>query len=124
MSIEGLESSPYADKVKPAKEPYTSSTSALTVKSKVDRVYTPAAGPSGPIVVKEGGKRRFTVVRDNMNEVVVWNPWKEDAEALADFAPKEGYKNMICVEAGAVKGWVELGGGETWEGGQVIEAAY
>jgi len=66
----------------------------------------------------------YSVVRDNMNEVVVWNPWKEGAESIGDFAPKDGYKEMICVEAGAVKGWVELGGGETWEGGQVVQAFY
>jgi glucose-6-phosphate 1-epimerase len=83
-------------------------------------VYTPAAGPSGPVTVFEGGKKKITVVRDNLNEVVVWNPWKEDAESIGDFKPKEGYKEMICVEAGAVKGWVELGGGETWEGSQIV----
>jgi glucose-6-phosphate 1-epimerase len=120
ISISGIESSQYADKVKPASTPYTSPAEALTVSSKIDRVYTPAAGPEGPVIVTENGKKKFTVVRDNMNEVVVWNPWKEDAEGISDFAPKDGYKQMICVEAGAVKGWVELGGGETWEGGQVI----
>ncbi len=83
-------------------------------------MYTPAAGPSGPVTVFEGGKKKITVVRDNLNEVVVWNPWKEDAESIGDFKPKEGYKEMICVEAGAVKGWVELGGGETWEGSQIV----
>jgi len=62
-------------------------------------------------------------VRDNLNEVVVWNPWKDDAAKMADFAPKEGWQEMICVEAGAVKGWQRLEQGETWEGGQVIVAS-
>ena len=39
---------------------------------------------------------------------------------MSDFAPKQGYKNMICVEAGAVRGWQKLEAGETWEGGQLI----
>jgi len=58
-----------------------------------------------------------------MNEVVVWNPWT-DASSMADFAPADGYKQMICVEAGAVKGWQKLEAGETWEGGQIITAYY
>lgn len=57
-----------------------------------------------------------------MNEVVVWNPWV-DAKNIGDFAPLDGYKNMICVEAGTVKGWQKLEAGETWEGAQVITAA-
>jgi len=124
ISIEGIESSSYLDKVIPAANPYTSPASALTLTSTVDRVYTPAGGPSGPVIVSEDGKKKYSVVRDNMNEVVVWNPWKEGAESIGDFAPKDGYKEMICVEAGAVKGWVELGGGETREGGQVVQAFY
>lgn len=60
-------------------------------------------------------------MRDNLNEMVVWNPWT-GAKNMGDFWPAEGYKEMICVEAGAVKGWVRLDVGETWEGGQVISA--
>lgn len=52
---------------------------------------------------------------------MVWNPWV-DAKSIGDFAPADGYKNMICVEAGAVKGYQKLEAGETWEGGQVISA--
>jgi glucose-6-phosphate 1-epimerase len=73
-------------------------------------------------VIKEGGKETFSIVRDNLNEIVVWNPWEAGAKATADFEPKDGYKEMVCVEAGAVKGWVKLEGGESWEGGQVVTA--
>jgi len=82
-------------------------------------VYTPAGGPSSVVLVSEAGKKKFSIVRDNMNEVVVWNPWT-DAKSMADFAPVDGWKEMICVEAGAVRGWQKLEAGETWEGGQVI----
>ena len=53
---------------------------------------------------------------------MVWNPWKEKAASIGDFEPKDGYKNMICVEVGSVKGWQKLEGGETFEGGQVIRS--
>ncbi|CZR66433.1 related to P.ciliare possible apospory-associated protein [Phialocephala subalpina] len=122
ISITGLESSPYTDKVLSGAS-FTSPSTALTLSSKTDRVYTPAGGPSSAVIIKEGGKKKFGIVRDNMSEVVVWNPWAEDARGMADFSPNEGYKEMLCVEAGAVKGWQKLEQGETWEGGQVIMAA-
>jgi glucose-6-phosphate 1-epimerase len=120
VSITGLESASYIDKV--AATTATSSSSSLSITSRTDRVYTPAGGPSTPIIVSEAGKKRYTVVRDNMSEVVVWNPWADGVEVIGDFEPKEGYKEMICVEAGAVKGWQKLEAGETWEGGQVLLA--
>ncbi|KAE8445980.1 hypothetical protein EG329_012619 [Mollisiaceae sp. DMI_Dod_QoI] len=126
VSVTGLESSPYIDKVlgpSSTGEPYISPSAALSISSKTDRVYSPAAGPSSAVIIKEGGKKKFGIVRDNMNEVVVWNPWKDDAQGMGDFAPKDGYKEMICVEAGAVKGWQKLEQGDAWEGGQVIMAA-
>ncbi|KAL3425568.1 aldose 1-epimerase [Phlyctema vagabunda] len=121
ISVGGIESSPYIDKV--ASTTTTSDTSALSITSKTDRVYTPAAGPTAPVVVNEGGKKSYSVVRDNLNEVVVWNPWQDGAEDIGDFTPKSGYKNMICVEAGAVKGYQKLDVGETFEGGQIITSS-
>ncbi len=61
-------------------------------------------------------------MRDNLNEVVVWNPWEAGAKLMSDFEPKDGFKEMVCVEAGAVKGWIKLEGRESWEGGQAVTA--
>jgi len=122
VAVRGLEKSPYIDKVTSPISTTTSPDGLVKISSKTDRVYTPVNGPDSAVAIEESGKTRFEIVRDNLAEIVVWNPWKEDAAALADFAPKDGYKEMICVEAGAVKGWVELGPGETWEGGQIITA--
>jgi glucose-6-phosphate 1-epimerase len=41
---------------------------------------------------------------------------------MADFSPKDGWKQMICVEPGSVSNWVKLEAGDAWEGGQIIEA--
>jgi len=121
VSVSGLESSPYIDKVTKPISTKTSPDGPVTISSVTDRVYTPAGGPESPVAISESGKKKYSIVRDNLNEVVVWNPWVE-AKAMGDFWPVEGYKEMICVEAGAVKGWVRLDVGETWEGGQVISA--
>lgn len=95
----------------------------MTIGSEVDRIYTPVGGPSAPIIVSEGGKKAFEVVRDNLENAVVWNPWSENANTIGDFAPKTGYKNMICVEAGQVAQWTKVEPGETFEGGQIVKAS-
>lgn len=52
--------------------------------------------------------------------MVVWNPWIEKAKGMADFEPKDGYKNMLCVEPGAVATWQVLEPGDAFEGAQTI----
>ncbi|KAK3329362.1 galactose mutarotase-like domain-containing protein [Apodospora peruviana] len=119
VEIKGLSSATYIDKVNGSSSQQTQS-SALTISGETDRVYTPATPPTDPVSVVEGGKTTFTVVRDNLSDVVVWNPWTEKANGLADFAPKEGYKNMLCIEPGSVVGWQTLEPGEAFEGAQTI----
>ena len=84
-----------------------------------DRVYTQA---SKNITVAEGNKTRYEITRDGLADVVVWNPWTEKAKGMADFGPADGYKSMVCVEAGSVGQWNVLEGGDNWEGGQRIKA--
>ncbi|RYP44400.1 hypothetical protein DL768_009132 [Monosporascus sp. mg162] len=118
VEVAGLDNSEYLDKVDAAKAKTQSG--AVTITGETDRVYTPAKGPSEPVVVSEGGEPVFNVVRDGLKDVVVWNPWVEKAAGIGDFEPKDGYKHMICIEAGSVRGWLKLEGGETFEGGQTI----
>ena len=73
------------------------------------------------ISVAEQGSPRYEITRDMLNDVVVWNPWIEKAKGMADFGPDDGYKRMICVEAGSVSAWNTLEAGDTWEGGQRIK---
>jgi glucose-6-phosphate 1-epimerase len=109
----------YIDKVLDASS-HTESRSNVTISSETDRVY--AAIPQDTTSVLDGTVRRFDVVRDNLPDTVIWNPWIEKANAMGDFKPKDGYKNMVCVEVGNVGAWIKLDGGETWEGGQVMKS--
>lgn len=120
VAVEGLDSSEYIDKVDGASTKTQSS--SITITGETDRVYTPAKGPSEPVVVTEGGNKVFSVVRDNLTDLVVWNPWTEKAAGMGDFAPKDGFKNMICVEAGSVKAFQTLEPGDAFEGAQTITA--
>ncbi|KAG9244065.1 putative glucose-6-phosphate 1-epimerase [Calycina marina] len=122
--VSGLESASYVDKLtSPISTNMSPSSGNLTITAKTDRVYTPAGGPSDPVTVSDGRKKLYTVARDNLNEVVIWNPWT-DAKTMGDFKPVDGYKQMICIEPGTVRGWQKLEAGESWEGGQIITAHY
>lgn len=120
VEVTGLEDSEYLDKVDSLKAKKQSA--AVTITGETDRIYTPAKGPSSPVVIVEGGKKVYSVVRDNLDDLVVWNPWVDKAAGMSDFGPKDGWKNMICVEAGSVKGWQTLEPGDAFEGAQTISA--
>ncbi len=98
----------------------TESSKELRITGETDRVYTSIPQDTTSVLVD--GKPRFDVVRDNLDDTVVWNPWAEKAGAMSDFAPKDGWKNMLCVEVGSVSGWQKLEAGDTYEAGQIIRA--
>jgi glucose-6-phosphate 1-epimerase len=119
VQVTGLNGAPYVDKVDGLKTKTQSS--AVTITGETDRVYTPTG--TDPIVVVEGGKPLYTIQRDNLGDAVVWNPWTEKAKGMSDFTPKDGFKNMICVEAGSVSAWQSLEAGDAFEGAQTIASA-
>ena len=119
VAVTGLLGVEYIDKVLNAST-NTQSDNAVTITGEVDRVYKSI--PQDTTTVVESDTPRFDVVRDNLQDTVVWNPWIEKAASIGDFAPKDGYKQMICVEVGAVDGWQKLEKGEVFEGGQIIKS--
>lgn len=117
--ITGLAGTEYIDKVLNASI-HTQSDNQLKITGEVDRVYKDIKQDTTSIV--EDGKPRFDVIRDNVKDTVTWNPWIEKAKAMGDFSPDDGYKNMVCVEVGAVDGWQKLEKGEVWEGGMLLKS--
>lgn len=109
----------YVDKVLNAKEG-TESSNDIRITGEIDRVYKDIK--QNTTTVKEGGKPRLDVVRNNLSDSVIWNPWKEKAKAMSDFAPADGYKTLVCVESGSVDGWHSLEPMATWEAGQTAKA--
>ncbi|KAI9818714.1 MAG: hypothetical protein M1832_004190 [Thelocarpon impressellum] len=118
-TVQGLEGTAYTDKVGGASEKETGA--ALSFAGETDRVYK-SLDPEAIVTVLEGSTKRFELTRDNLDDVVVWNPWTEKAGGMADFGPADGWKNMLCIEAGAVSSWQRLEAGDTFEGGQIIRA--
>lgn len=119
-TVHGLQGVPYIDKLLP-NHPTIASSDVLSFSSEVDRVYTPKSIDE-KVTVSVSGTPTYEVTREELKDVVVWNPWIEKSKGMADFEPKEGYKNMLCVEAGSVKEWTKLEGGESWEGGVTIRS--
>lgn len=119
VQITGLEDSPYHDKVDGVKGKNQSS-DPVAFSGETDRVYTPVKGPSHPVIISDGGAAKFRIVRDNLDDVVVWNPWVDKSAGMGDFEPKDGWKNMVCAEAGAVSSWQKLEKGDAFEGAQTI----
>ena len=64
------------------------------------------------LIEKSGGFR----------DCVVWNPWKERADAMADMGTDE-WLNFVCVEAAAVKPPVALAPGESWTASQTVSGS-
>lgn len=118
-SVNGLLGTSYVDKVLNASE-HTESSNELRINGEVDRVYKGIK--QNTISIVEAGKPSLDVIRENLSDSVVWNPWKEKAAAMGDFAPDDGYKTMLCVESGAVNGWQTLEPMGAWEGGQMVKA--
>ena len=142
VQITGLEDHAYADKTRlqstdpPTPTAVSATGQPITIAGETDRVYSapqpdtpaPEGGdkalpPLKPIAIADGGGQpRFEVRRDGLRDCVVWNPWSDKAGTMADFGPADGWKRMVCVEAGAVKGWTKVEAGEAWEGGFAVKA--
>ncbi|GAB7349423.1 hypothetical protein MBLNU459_g8536t3 [Dothideomycetes sp. NU459] len=119
VKVTGLAGVKYTDKVLGMSE-HDSAGNELPIDQTVDRVYQALKQDTTSITVD--GKPYFDVVRDNLPDTVVWNPWKEGTQAIGDFAPKDGYKQMVCVEAGTVSGWQTLDGSDVFEAGQILKS--
>ena len=116
ISVEGLEGVTYVDKVNSGEE--GESSGPLKIKSETDRVYK--SPQSQVITIKESGKIIYEVERHNMKDIVTWNPWSD--KLPADFEPKSGYRNMICIEPGCVASFETLKQGDSKFFGQSIKA--
>ncbi|KAJ1959907.1 hypothetical protein IWQ62_004426 [Dispira parvispora] len=88
----------------------------VTIQGETDRIYH-STPDTVPVEVAPG--QVVNVKTINFRDTVVWNPWVEKAQAMADLDDQE-YQQMICVESGSVHESVTLPSSQTWEAGQVL----
>jgi glucose-6-phosphate 1-epimerase len=97
-SVEGLDGARYIDQLTGEE---LRQEGLVTIAGELDRVYFDP-GPSCAIRDPLLG-RRITVTKTGSGTTVVWNPWREKAARLADFADDE-YPGMLCVETALALG--------------------
>jgi glucose-6-phosphate 1-epimerase len=88
---------------------------AVPIRGEVDRVYHSVRRE---VVLREPD-RALSIGAEGFPDVVVWNPGAAKCAALPDMAP-EGWRRMLCVEAGAVRTPVVVLPGASWRGSQTL----
>jgi glucose-6-phosphate 1-epimerase len=98
VSILGLERTSYIDKTDAfARKP--AEAAPLVIARACDRVYPDARGD---VTIEDlGWTRRIVVRKTGSATTIVWNPWIENAKAMADFGDSE-WIDMACVETANV----------------------
>jgi glucose-6-phosphate 1-epimerase len=91
---------------------------AVTIRGEVDRVYHSVPGE---VRLREPD-RALALRAEGFPDVVVWNPGPAKCAALPDMAP-DGWRRMLCVEAGAIRTPVVVPAGGTWRGTQALVVA-
>ncbi|KAG0336951.1 hypothetical protein BG004_007846 [Podila humilis] len=119
VKVIGLSGVDYTDKVL---QTTSRQEGPVVIHGEVDSVYAHLQQtPYVDIQYNEniGDDKGIRLAKNNLGDLVVWNPWNEKAAAMADFGDEEFHK-MICVEAGQVAEFIALAAGDAWEGSQVL----
>lgn len=89
----------------------------VAIRGEVDRVYHAVPGE---VRLREPD-RTLAIRAEGFPDVVVWNPGAAKCAALPDMAP-DGWRRMVCAEAGAIRSPVVVAPGGIWRGRQVLES--
>lgn len=98
-------------------EHYVEKAPMLQFHEEFDRIYH-TVDLDKVLQIVDKGKVLMTMQRTNLPDAVVWNPWIKKSEGMADFQPKSGYMNMLCIEPGHVGTFVKVSKGEKWSAEQ------
>jgi len=93
-SVKGLEGAPYLDKLDAMSTKIQSS--AVEFTKETDRIYLHS--DSNLCVADPAWDREIHIHQSGAGNSVVWNPWIDKSNAMADFGDEE-WRGMCCVEA-------------------------
>jgi len=94
IHIHGLEDALYADKVYNYERRVESND--VRFDSEFDRVYL---NTNADCVIHDPGlDRQIRIAKSGSQSTVIWNPWQEKAQQMADMGGPDSWRNMICVE--------------------------
>lgn len=97
---------------------YQEASEGVQVTEWTDRVYRNT--PPEHIVTNVVSGRKMRVLKYNLADTVLWNPWSQDVQRLADLGAEE-YRSMLCVEPGQVSAPVMLLPGTAYEGSMMLQ---
>ena len=117
VEVHGLQSQRYRDTADRTRL-RTDDDPVLRITGELDRVYV---GAPRAVVVREP-RRALRVEAREFPDLVLWNPGRKRAAALADMEP-DGERAMLCVEAAVVQTPIVLATGGRWHGSQTLDAA-
>ena len=92
VSVQGLKQLSFVDKVHGGTD-LVEHSDGLTINEEVDRIYTSAPDT----IVLRDGSRTIAITKENMGDIVVWNPWAEKSAGMGDL-PNDGYQHFVCIE--------------------------
>jgi glucose-6-phosphate 1-epimerase len=92
ITIHGLDGCDYLDQLDGQRK---TQRGPITIGAETDRVYLDTTATC--VIDDPGLGRRIRVAKSGSHSTVVWNPWAEKAQRLADFGDEE-YHDMVCVE--------------------------
>uniref|UniRef100_A0A2S2NHD2 glucose-6-phosphate 1-epimerase n=1 Tax=Schizaphis graminum TaxID=13262 RepID=A0A2S2NHD2_SCHGA len=116
-NISGLQGCMFVDKTK-ENSVYQEPREMVTVNHWTDRIYQNTQQEHVISNVVSG--RKMKMIKYNMPDTVVWNPWDVTSSTMSDFGEDE-YPNMICVEAGIVITPITLNPNNTYEGTIILQ---
>lgn len=87
--------------------------SPITFKNETDSIYIDSPGK---VTVKDAkGGRTIVIGKKGSHATIVWNPWTDKSQRMADFGDNE-WPGMLCIEtANAKSNAVTLGPGDAHE---------
>lgn len=103
------------------KQSYEERLPVVSFIEEVDRIYQ-KIDDDILVQVVALGHPVHTLKRQNLPDLVVWNPWVKKSKEMVDFEPKDGYKTMVCLEPGYVHQFKTLGPHEKWAASQQLLA--
>lgn len=94
VKLHGLSNTEYLDKL--AGFERKRQQGVVTINQEVDRIYLDTANDC--VIEDERWQRNIVIIKCGSHSTVVWNPWREIAEKMADMG-QHGYQSMLCVES-------------------------
>ncbi len=93
VTIHGLKCRPYIDQLDNHQTKYQQT--PITFNAETDNIYFNTKDTCR--LVDRGFGRTVIVEKRGSSSTVVWNPWIDKAQRMADFGDEE-YKTMLCIE--------------------------